>query len=492
MSTRSRPKLRGARPLSESRIERNGISPGTSAPGFRLPEVRGGTVCFDDYRGRRVLLVFSDPDCEPCNLLAPHLVALHRCRRDTGVEVLLIGRNGVAANRRKAEEHGFEFDVAVQERWELSREYGAFTTPVAFLIDAAGTVERRMARGFYEIADLARTVSDRRNGRDAGPAEAVAQRVAFSVEGVEYRWADVVDAARASGGWGAVEGRARAALAARQSLIEGDGAPPPADVAAAARRFRYERGLLSGDDTKAWLGRRGLTVADWMEHLRRTVAGRQWDADSGAPAATEDAPGVARAAWVDALCDGTLQALAERLAARLAVHACLQEEGRFPSSPPPVQDVRALDSADRQFRAEVAGLAALADELEWHRLDWLRFDMRLAAFHDEDVAREAALLVRVEGLDLPAAAEQAGVQVESQVLPLHRAPAGLRDRLLGCHPGELIGPVAVGDRFLVISIHDRLPPSIDDDEVRRWAEDGVVRRAVRREMERRVVWHDHL
>ena len=67
-------RLPGERPLSQSRIERNGLKVGTIAPAFRLPDLRGGTVAFEDYRGRRVLLVFSDPHCGPCEELAPHLV----------------------------------------------------------------------------------------------------------------------------------------------------------------------------------------------------------------------------------------------------------------------------------------------------------------------------------------------------------------------------------------------------------------------------------
>jgi len=66
-------RLPGERPLSQSRIERNGLKAGTIAPAFRLPDLRAGTVALEDYRGRRVLLVFSDPHCGPCEELAPHL-----------------------------------------------------------------------------------------------------------------------------------------------------------------------------------------------------------------------------------------------------------------------------------------------------------------------------------------------------------------------------------------------------------------------------------
>jgi len=150
-----RKRLPGERPLSESRIERNGLRAGTPAPAFRLPDLNGGTVALEDYRGRRVLLVFTDPHCGPCDQLAPHLVRLHREHRDDGLALILIGRGDPEENRRKAEGFGFEFPVALQKRWELSKEYGIFATPVAFLIDEGGVIARNVAKGVDEILTMA-------------------------------------------------------------------------------------------------------------------------------------------------------------------------------------------------------------------------------------------------------------------------------------------------------------------------------------------------
>ena len=61
------------RPLSESRIVRDGLKAGTPAPGFSLPDIHGGTVSLNQFRGRKVLLVFSDPQCGPCDVLATKL-----------------------------------------------------------------------------------------------------------------------------------------------------------------------------------------------------------------------------------------------------------------------------------------------------------------------------------------------------------------------------------------------------------------------------------
>ncbi len=55
--------------LARSRLNRSGLKAGTAAPDFRLPRLDGGELALADLGGRRVLLVFSDPECGPCNEL---------------------------------------------------------------------------------------------------------------------------------------------------------------------------------------------------------------------------------------------------------------------------------------------------------------------------------------------------------------------------------------------------------------------------------------
>ena len=145
-----RRKLTTERSLDESRIERDGLKAGTRAPDFALEDVRGGEVSLADYRGRSVLLVFSDPDCGPCNALLPDLAKVQE-----RAEIVMISRGDPAENRAKAEEHGLGFPVLLQKGWTLSKQYGIFATPVAFLVDAEGVLARDVARGRDQILALA-------------------------------------------------------------------------------------------------------------------------------------------------------------------------------------------------------------------------------------------------------------------------------------------------------------------------------------------------
>jgi peroxiredoxin len=148
-------RLPGERPLSESRIEREGLKAGTPAPSFRLPDIHGRVRTLEEFRGRRVLLVFTDPHCGPCEGLAPELVRLHEEHGDGGAAIVLVGRGEPEENRRKAEQHGIEFPFVIQEGWRLSRAYGIFATPVAFLIDKQGVIARNVGTGVEEILALA-------------------------------------------------------------------------------------------------------------------------------------------------------------------------------------------------------------------------------------------------------------------------------------------------------------------------------------------------
>jgi peroxiredoxin len=142
----------GDRSLAGSRINRDGLRPGTAAPGFTLPRLGGGELSLSDYATRRLLLVFSDPNCGPCDVLAPRL---ERFAKDTpGVSVVMVSRGDVEENRRKVEQFGLTFPVVLQEQWQLSRQYAKFATPIAYLIDEQGRIAADVALGVDAILEL--------------------------------------------------------------------------------------------------------------------------------------------------------------------------------------------------------------------------------------------------------------------------------------------------------------------------------------------------
>lgn len=148
-------RLTRQRSLAESRIEREGIPAGSHAPSFELTDLEGRKLSLDDYRGRRVLVVFSDPECGPCDALAADLAHFHREHRHKGIDVVMVSRGGLKENRRKTAQHSIGFPVVIQRGWHVSKTYGIFGTPVAFLVDERGVIARSVAKGGPEILRLA-------------------------------------------------------------------------------------------------------------------------------------------------------------------------------------------------------------------------------------------------------------------------------------------------------------------------------------------------
>jgi peroxiredoxin len=138
--------------LKNSQLLRDGLPEGTAAPEFRLPRIGGGEVTLSQYRGRKVLIVFSDPTCGPCNTLLPKLQ--RRSASGTDVNVVMISRGDQEANSAKITECGATFPVVLQRRWEISKLYGIFATPIAFLVDEEGTIAAPVAVGPQRILDL--------------------------------------------------------------------------------------------------------------------------------------------------------------------------------------------------------------------------------------------------------------------------------------------------------------------------------------------------
>jgi peroxiredoxin len=122
-----------------------GLKPRMVAPPFSLPRLDGGRVSLGDYRGRRLLLVFSSSSCPACDQVLPELEAFHR--RSPDLPIVMVTRGEPDENRAKVAELGLTFPVALQQNWEVSRKYRKFATPAAYLIDEEGEIAAPVAVG---------------------------------------------------------------------------------------------------------------------------------------------------------------------------------------------------------------------------------------------------------------------------------------------------------------------------------------------------------
>ncbi|MGE5194635.1 MAG: peroxiredoxin family protein [Deltaproteobacteria bacterium] len=169
--------LKDYRSLAGSRLNRSGLKAGAPAPDFRLPRIDGGDLSLADLRGGRVLLVFSDPDCGPCDELAPRLQQVHLQRPN--LQVIVVSRRDAEATRTKAAALRLSFPIVLQRQWEISLLYAMFATPVGYLIDEQGILASDVAVGIGPILAL---VDE--------PSAGIPASAGASVSGKEPAWAN--------------------------------------------------------------------------------------------------------------------------------------------------------------------------------------------------------------------------------------------------------------------------------------------------------------
>jgi methylamine dehydrogenase accessory protein MauD len=119
-----------------SRLGRCGLKIGKKAPDFTLPSLAGTEVALHDFAGRKVLLVFTQSGCGPCETILPELNRLMR----RGVQVLVVNKGELDATRKWTTELGLHFPVRVQNGLDISKKYEVFATPFAFLINEQGVI----------------------------------------------------------------------------------------------------------------------------------------------------------------------------------------------------------------------------------------------------------------------------------------------------------------------------------------------------------------
>jgi hypothetical protein len=350
--------------------------------------------------------------------------------------------------------------------------------------------------------------------------EAIFTRPVFAVGGRHYDWADVVLASLLWGEWARLKAEVREGIACtkRSEALE---VSPPADVFdAAAAEFRYQRDLVTAQAMYAWLEKRGLTVKAWLEYIRRLVLRRDSaealrDAAARYPVSDVE---VIDLIPVEGFCSGSFDRLAQKLAGRAAAFDRMTAEpgGTATAEENEVRELvesvlpgaaecalvnlspdltrerlttlACLEVGFRRFRDATLSARALADRVSLHRLDWIRFSCRALALPNSQAAREAAMCLREDGAGLADVAAMARAPLRETRFCVDELDAGLREHFLGARPGELLGPMPMRGEFVLFEVVDKVVPSQDDPEIRRRAEDSVMRSAVRDEIHQRVTW----
>jgi hypothetical protein len=267
-----------------------------------------------------------------------------------------------------------------------------------------------------------------------------------------------------------------------------------------------------------WLERAGMTAKDWTAHLRRELHRARHTPpptlDELATRYPVDDSDAVRMALVDATCAGDADAWARSLASRVAANRTVRQTVDVTTprvtgehlGVVPVALAQAVGLDDHAWRAAVRRIAdidrtfarfrsaqltdqAVENFVASRQLDWIRFDCRIMAFPNEDMAAEAALMLRDDGERFTGVYTAARTEPRASRFLFDHLDPTLRDQFLGVQAGDLVGPMHVGDEFVLYLIERKVLPSARDPEIRRLAEEGVLGTALRQQLEHHVEWH---
>ena len=341
----------------------------------------------------------------------------------------------------------------------------------------------------------------------------------FTVQSLEYQWIDAFLYAMVRGDdWAAFELQLFQGLACAAEAAESQMWADEAKVDEAATAFRYDRDLLTTEETMAWLEHAGLTLEDWTDFLARTVLRDEWSIRLPTLVDRHRANFVITDAnfAAEGLCSPMFRQFATTLAGRAALAATLDPSeatsggrpfriaklisrfGRWLDgfdSDELAQRLSHLSHVETHFLASAEAARtdqALQLQVSRNRLEWMRVDLERLSFANADAAREAALCVREDGLTLTDVGLESRQTIRDTADILERLEPELRDAVLSATVDELIGPIQIGDRFELAMMVGKNPADLSDSLVRARAEEAVIEQLMSKAILAHVRWADRV
>jgi hypothetical protein len=265
------------------------------------------------------------------------------------------------------------------------------------------------------------------------------------------------------------------------------------DLRAAASAWRRERGLLSRDDTIAWLGARGIDIEQWHAHVVRLAAPVAAGTSAETPEVT---PHALEALAVDLLCSGFFRRLGDRLvdcavAESALAHIAASVEpidanaaaatiaataaGFDHNALQPFADrVAALRDSLERFAGTHIDDDALSRRLEERRLEWTRVVWRHAGFETAGAAREAAFMIDLDRRPVEEPVTLARADLEDCEGELGAISTELSRRLQVGRQRQVVGPWEESGVWHLVQVVTRAEPSLDDAALRQRARDEIL------------------
>ena len=292
------------------------------------------------------------------------------------------------------------------------------------------------------------------------------QPTVFAAAGRDFTIDDVLLAARARGDLVPIEAETAEALAcARYAEEEGFELDEDA-VQAASDEYRYQKDLVTAEDTERWLHQRGLTLDGFGAYFER----RHWRLrfhDQASDLAREFAPSrddLEQALWQDVLLGRHFATLARALAWRVAAH--LEQQPKSVPGPELEEDLALLERSYEEERLRTLAPENCARALKTRHQSLIRVVLERASCVSDEIAQEAVLCVREDGEPLQEVAARTASRFSVTTSFAESLPESLQQRCLSALAGEVFPPIPDEDAYWVIRLVEKIEPDLSDADVR--------------------------
>ncbi len=125
-----------------------------AAPWFTLASLQGETLTLADLLAskKQVVLIFTDPNCGPCQTLMPYIEEWQQ-QYINKLTIALISQGTPEVNRSKFEGRKLT-NILLQQNYEVAEAYGVQGTPSAVLVQPDGTISGPPQAGVELIQSL--------------------------------------------------------------------------------------------------------------------------------------------------------------------------------------------------------------------------------------------------------------------------------------------------------------------------------------------------
>ena len=266
---------------------------------------------------------------------------------------------------------------------------------------------------------------------------------------------------------------------------------------ALSEEFRYERDLVTAEETEKWLEDRGATLEDFDEYfLRRYWARELRDAP---PPTDVDRPWSAHepdeAFGIDLMLSGEFFRMAARLGRRVLAVAAAGENGGPPreaiererarftersgirqdgirtwlsaagTSPASFDELLRLEAVYAEYCRTLLGDQARTRVLRAMRLPLTRLEVETIEVDSLDAAREAALCVSDDGIEMADLAKEQRYPYRKTDVLLEDLDEDRQTTLLAASPGDVLKPINNEGRFEVCRLVRKVEPALSDEKV---------------------------